>query len=586
MALPILHNPPMFITTVQECSGYVTSEVCQECVDTVAQDITTKLCPNSKQAIVWYDECMLRYSNQSFFSIMQVSPSFFRRIGENIDSADRFNQIAAQLINDLEREAVSSNTLFANGEINFRSSQNIYGLVQCTSDLSSSDCNTCLRVAISDFGRCCFGKGGATVIRPSCYFRYEMYRFNDSKFTASPPSPLVLPSPPPPSTNTTNTKGNNSSKLVAIIVVPLVTAILSTITLWCFCLRRRKAKKNIDGKQLRIDEVESLQFNLTTIRAATDNFSDANKLGEGGFGYVYKGTLLDGEEIAVKRLSRFSCHGEEEFKNEVVLVAKLQHENLVRLLGFCLDGEEKLLIYEFMPNASLDQFIFDPTKSTILDWETRFKIIGGIAQGLLYLHEDSQYSIIHRDLKASNILLGSDMNPKISDFGTARMFMLDQSQANTSRIVGTRGYMAPEYVNHGYFSVKSDVFSFGVLVLEILSGQKNTSFYESVLGGAQDLLSYAWRHWKNGTALELLDPALKECFSINEVMICVQIGLLCVQVDIADRPTMASIVTMLKSNSVPLPVPSPPAYFMSNQRTTNLAPWSVNESAISELYPR
>jgi serine/threonine protein kinase len=178
-------------------------------------------------------------------------------------------------------------------------------------------------------------------------------------------------------------------------------------------------------------------YSLDRIKAATCNFSDSNKLGEGGFGPVYMGTLPGGEEVAVKRLCRNSGQGLEEFKNEVILIAKLQHRNLVRLLGCCLQREEKILVYEYMPNKSLDAFLFNPEKQGLLDWSKRFDIIEGIARGLLYLHRDSRLRIVHRDLKASNILLDADMNPKISDFGMARMFGGDQNQFNTNRVVGT-----------------------------------------------------------------------------------------------------------------------------------------------------
>ncbi|KAL3850838.1 hypothetical protein ACJIZ3_012720 [Penstemon smallii] len=222
--------------------------------------------------------------------------------------------------------------------------------------------------------------------------------------------------------------------------------------------------------------VESQQYEFGKIRAATNDFTEANKLGQGGFGVVYKGKLLNDQEIAVKRLSRNSGQGNLEFKNEVMLLARLQHRNLVRLKGFSIEGTEKLLVYEFVENASLDNFIFDPAKRSYLDWDRCYKIISGIARGLLYLHEDSRLRIIHRDLKAGNVLLDGEMNPKIADFGMARLFVPDETQGNTSRIVGTYGYMAPEYAIHGQFSVKSDVFSFGVLVLEIISGQRNNNF--------------------------------------------------------------------------------------------------------------
>ncbi|CAN4083855.1 unnamed protein product [Withania somnifera] len=332
-------------------------------------------------------------------------------------------------------------------------------------------------------------------------------------------------------------------------------------------MRRRKRKLVDESQSIRGDDIsttESLQYEFSTIRAATDNFSNANKLGQGGFGSVYKGKLPNGQEIAVKRLSADSGQGDLEFKNEVLLVARLQHRNLVRLLGFCLDGTERLLIYEFVRNASLDHFLFDQVKRRQLDWERRSKIIGGVAKGILYLHEDSRLRIIHRDLKASNVLLDAEMNPKIADFGMARLFTLDETQGNTSRIVGTYGYMAPEYAMHGQFSVKSDVFSFGVLVLEILSGQKNTCFRngESV----EDLLSYAWTNWREGTATNLIDPMLMRGSSglARDMMRCIHIALLCVQDNIVDRPTMAAVVLMLSSLSLSLPMPSGPAYYTHN----------------------
>lgn len=230
--------------------------------------------------------------------------------------------------------------------------------------------------------------------------------------------------------------------------------------------------------EMEMSTVGSLKFDLSTIEAATNNFFDDNKIGEGGFGPVYKGVLANGTEVAVKRLSKSSGQGSHEFVTEVILMAKLQHRNLVRLLGFCLEDEERILIYEFVPNKSLDHFIFDPNRQGHLDWVKRYKIIEGIARGMLYLHHDSRLRIIHRDLKTSNVLLDQDMNAKISDFGLARIFGVDQTQASTNRIVGTYGYMSPEYAVRGQFSVKSDVFAFGVVVLEIITGKKSSSFFD------------------------------------------------------------------------------------------------------------
>ncbi|KAL7213279.1 hypothetical protein ACSBR2_015902 [Camellia fascicularis] len=303
------------------------------------------------------------------------------------------------------------------------------------------------------------------------------------------------------------------------------------------------------------------------ILAATDNFSTTNKLGEGGFGPVYMGKLQDGQQVAVKRLSSHSGQGVEEFKNEIILVSKLQHRNLVRLSGCCIEGEEKLLVYEYMPNKSLDTFLFDATKRVQLDWTKRFHIILGIARGLLYLHRDSCLRIIHRDLKASNILLDDNMNPKISDFGLARTFQVTQELTNTHKVVGTFGYMSPEYAMGGLFSEKSDVYSFGVLLLEMVSGMRNTSFHyhKKYL----NLLGYAWKLYNESRASDLVDELVIDSCSWSEVMRCVHIGLLCVQDHVADRPTMSDVVLMI-SNEIDLPHPKQPTFTIQSLSDVDL----------------
>ncbi|XP_044465161.1 G-type lectin S-receptor-like serine/threonine-protein kinase At4g03230 isoform X2 [Mangifera indica] len=319
----------------------------------------------------------------------------------------------------------------------------------------------------------------------------------------------------------------------------------------------------IDSGQFREEDKKGIDlpfFDFRSVLAATDNFSEANKLGKGGFGPVYKGKFSGGQDIAVKRLSSVSGQGLQEFKNEVVLIAKLQHRNLVRILGYCIERGERILLYEYMPNKSLDFFIFDRTLSLLLDWETRFNIILGITRGLVYLHQDSRLRIIHRDLKTSNILLDHEMNPKISDFGLAKIFEGTQTEGTTNRVVGTYGYMSPEYALDGFFSVKSDVFSFGVVVLEIISGKKNTGFYNSE--EALSLLGYAWRLWQEDKALDLIDQKLRESWKTDEILKCINIGLLCVQEDPDDRPTMSMVIVMLGGETVTLPAPKAPAFIL------------------------
>ncbi|PHT44251.1 G-type lectin S-receptor-like serine/threonine-protein kinase [Capsicum baccatum] len=321
------------------------------------------------------------------------------------------------------------------------------------------------------------------------------------------------------------------------------------------------------------EEFEIPLFDLSTIAKATNNFSIDVKIGEGGFGPVYKGKL-EGQEIAVKRLSRTSTQGENEFKNEVLCIAKLQHRNLVKIIGCCVEGEEKMLIYEYLPNGSLDSFIFDDTQNKVLDWPKRFHIINSIARGLLYLHQDSQLRIIHRDLKANNILLDKDMNPKISDFGLAKICEEDDNEAKTNRVVGTRGYLSPEYASQGLYSVKSDVFSFGILVLEIVSGKSNRRF--SHPDHYLNLLGHAWKIYKEGRSIELLDEHLSDTCSRSEVERSICVGLLCVQQCPEDRPSMSSVVFMLNNEGV-LPQAKQPGFYI--ERNTKEVEFSSNQHA-------
>ncbi|KAL1567084.1 putative serine/threonine-protein kinase receptor [Salvia divinorum] len=349
-------------------------------------------------------------------------------------------------------------------------------------------------------------------------------------------------------------KTSGAKKLVVIFVASavLILAVFGGGVLFIKRQRREASKSNDEDIDMKI-------FKLETIVAATNNFSWENMIGEGGFGPVYKGSLSAEGEIAVKRLSRTSQQGLEEFKNEVILIAKLQHRNLVRLLGCCICGEERMLIYEYLQNKSLDHFIFDQNRRKLVTWAMRFDIIMGIARGLLYLHQDSRLKIIHRDLKTSNILLDKDLNAKISDFGLARIFGEGQSIARTRRVVGTYGYMAPEYAFYGKYSVKSDVFALGVILLEIVSGRKNRGFGQS--DDNHSLLGHAWFLWRENKIRELMDECLSNTFIESQVKRCIHVGLLCVQKFAEDRPVMSSVVFMLGNDEAIIPDPKEPGFF-------------------------
>ncbi|KAL1563656.1 G-type lectin S-receptor-like serine/threonine-protein kinase isoform X2 [Salvia divinorum] len=367
--------------------------------------------------------------------------------------------------------------------------------------------------------------------------------------------------------------------LISIAFGVLISAIINGGVL--FMVKRKEHVRMNDG------DSELPVIKMATIVQATNNFSKENMIGAGGFGLVYKGNMPSGEEIAVKRLSRSSRQGLEEFRNEVTVIAKLQHRNLVRLLGCCIEKqeEERMLIYEYLQNKSLDLFIFDYSGRTLLTWPNRYDIIMGITRGLLYLHHDSRLKIIHRDLKTSNILLDGHLSPKISDFGLARIFEEDQSLARTRRVIGTYGYMAPEYAMDGKFSVKSDIFSLGVVLLEIISGKRNRGYANS--GHYLNLLGHAWLLWNEKRIMELMDECLNDTFKESEVKRCMQVGLLCVQKFADDRPFMSSVVSMLGSDGAVLPEPKEPGFFMERSCSTSPYVESENETiTITDLEAR
>ncbi|KAL7084373.1 hypothetical protein ACP275_14G220100 [Erythranthe tilingii] len=594
------------------CRGDAGVEKCGACIKDVTQELRRN-CTNQSAAVAWSDLCMVRYSNTTLYrKFDNAIGNIWQDIGVNVTSPIMYKADLQKLLENLTIKASSGGYLrkIAYGNATGPDLQTIYALVQCTPDLSTDDCNSCL-TQIEPYLVEWVTRG--RVAWPSCTIFYDTNNrfYNETRLQEldqlvhESPSLMLPHSPILPPPGRKNIDGNSSTRIVIIIIIIAVSVIAFAIlaaTAVILLRRRMKQKEKLDNE---ITTAESLQYAFSTISAATNDFSDNNKLGQGGFGAVYMGNLPNNREIAVKRLSKNSRQGDLEFKNEVVLLAKLQHRNLVKLLGFSIRGTEKLIIYEFVPNTSLDRFIFDPIRSSSLDWYIRKKIIGGIAKGILYLHEDSQIRIIHRDLKASNILLDGEMNPKIADFGMARLFGHDETQGNTSKIVGTYGYMSPEYAMHGQFSVRSDVFSFGVLVLEIICGRRSNCIKD---GAYVDLLSFAWKNWCRGSAENIIDPVLRGAASactssLEDILRCIQIGLLCVEENAANRPTMASILLMLSGPTINLPTPSDPALFMANRfgPKTPLTPeydsnanklysssagLSTNDVTVTDLYPR
>ncbi|KAJ0264861.1 Cysteine-rich receptor-like protein kinase 40 [Hirschfeldia incana] len=563
-----LGKSPNSVHALVLCQRGYKRQDCISCVEKVTQEIETG-CPNRMDSFKWdnndgdHVSCLVSSSNHSTLGNLELEPSVIYPNALSIEpSKDMtlFRQQWEATVNRTLEDATEAETssilkYYSAVEAEFTEYPNVYMLMQCTPDITSRECKICLEKCVTYFKKQFWGRQGGEVSLPSCVFRWDLYAFhgafdNLTRVPAPPRSPAQANG-----TFITDKKGRSirSSGIIAIIGVPTLVNLLVFIGLIKFYVRRKNSYNGYNNEYSDSNGQPMLRFDLGTISMATNDFSSENKLGQGGFGTVCKGILPNGQEIAVKRLTKGSGQGDIEFKNEVSLLTRLQHKNLVKLLGFCNEEDEEILIYEFVPNSSLDHFIFDEEKRSLLTWEVRFRIIEGIARGLLYLHEDSQLKIIHRDLKASNVLLDAEMNPKVADFGTARLFEEDETRAETRRIAGTRGYMAPEYLNHGQISAKSDVYSFGVVLLEMINGGKNNSFK------GEGLAAYAWKRWVEGKPETIIDPFLVENPS-NEIIKLIQIGLLCVQENAGKRPTMSSVIVWLGSETITIPLPNAPAF--------------------------
>ncbi|WVZ60092.1 hypothetical protein U9M48_010156 [Paspalum notatum var. saurae] len=647
------------------CRGDVNGTSCASCLALVPGVAFGDGCRGSKDASVYYDRCLLQFSDQDFLASPD-DPTAPAQYGLNLEvnitgDPGRFVRLAADLMGALSAWAAHNSTSrYAAGvatsaagftTTDFDLVHDIYGLVQCTPDQTPAACQGCLDGLRARMPALFTGTTGAQFNLVWCNLRYEVYPFYDSSPVVNLVAPPSTPTPAPASAP-------------------------------------GQLNDDHDGEE---EDSGSLLFDLTTLRRATENFAEENKLGHGGFGGVARwpadrceeagpaspcpktsspiplsvrripssndslrifsigdvldplvsapdpgagepmveslpvasfcapspAELIDGAAEATEsqvcaavgrhRLTAASEQGLKQLKNELLLVAKLRHNNLAKLYGVCLKEQEKLLVYEYLPNRSLDTFLFVPEKRALLDWATRYRIIYGTARGLLYLHEDSQIKVMHRDLKASNILLDADMNPKISDFGLARLFNGDKTTTVTSQVVGTLGYMAPEYAVMGLLSVKLDVYSFGVLVLEVVTGRRNTdACFESGsdVQGSSTMLSYVWDHWSNGRALETMDPSLEPGHQApeSEALKCIHLALLCVQENPADRPTMLDVLVMLHGQTSSFAAPSKPAFAFTQAGDSNVssggsgndggasaaaaAVFSVNEMSITEFQPR
>ncbi|XP_060196194.1 cysteine-rich receptor-like protein kinase 2 isoform X1 [Lycium barbarum] len=533
---------------------------------------------------IYLDGCFMRSENYTFYE-QYLGPEDRHVCGNRMTKGSLFQQNARQAIQQAVANAPSNNG-YARAQVSVPgpSNETAYVLADCWRTLSSNSCAACLQNASASMLGCLPWSEGRALYT-GCFMRYS-----DTNFL-----------------NAISTNGGSSSGgKVAVIVIVVVSSMLIlevvvviAIYVWKNKQIQKKRKGANDAKKLvKILHDNSLNFKYLTLEKATGSFDVANKLGQGGFGMVYKGVLVDGREIAVKRLFINNKHRAADFYNEVNIISSVEHKNLVRLLGCSCSGPESLLVYEFLPNQSLDRFIFDPVKGKALNWEKRFEIIIGTTEGLIYLHENTKTRIIHRDIKASNILLDSRLRAKIADFGLARSFQEDKSHISTT-IAGTLGYMAPEYVAHGQLTEKADVYGFGVLLLEIVTGRQNNR--SKNVEYTKSLVSIAWDHFQRGIVEELFDSNLMlhnyhTIYVKNEVARVLHVGLLCTQEIPTLRPSMSRALQMFVKKDEKLPPPTNPPFV--DEKTMELHdPWekyslkegdsaSIANLSHSSFYPR
>ncbi|XP_074582302.1 cysteine-rich receptor-like protein kinase 2 [Curcuma longa] len=509
-----------------QCRGYLSTDDCLTCFSAAAVRIRRCGAANGARAI--YDECFLRYESGPFFD-QGTLPGLFNICGSR-NTTGGLAAAARQLLEDLSTATPRTPEFFAAAE-----REGVFGIAQCVETVSVEGCGQCLAAAVNNAGLCLPAAEGRAV-DTGCFMRYS----NESFFPANQTMDLS------PFLNS-----GRSNKRRAIIWgvaggVGGLLLLLGLVTLlW---IRRSRDQRGRKGDILGATELQGpLNFHYKDLKKATNNFSKDSKLGGGGFGDVYKGILKNGKTVAVKRLAIAQIsRARADFQTEVKLISNVHHRNLIRLLGCSSKGKDFLLVYEYMANSSLDKFIFGDRRG-FLNWKQRFSIIVGMARGLSYLHQEFHVCIIHRDIKCSNILLDDDFQPRIADFGLARLLPEDKSHLST-RFAGTLGYTAPEYVIQGQLSEKVDTYSFGVVVLEIISGRQSNDV--KLEPDAQYLLEWAWKLYERDQLIELVDETLDPSeYSPEEVKRIIKIALLCTQSAAAARPTMSEMVVMLLGQS-------------------------------------
>ncbi|XP_024521955.1 cysteine-rich receptor-like protein kinase 2 isoform X2 [Selaginella moellendorffii] len=556
-----------------QCRGDISSSDCNACASTAIKSLNGSCVRNStKGGRVQEETCFLRYEDHYFFSNYSGIDSALVNCSSGISNSSQYLSNTDTGFAFLRDRIPGSAGGFMIAVAGTSPDNSAYVLGQCVRDLSTSDCATCLEKARSSLSSTCNGRDGGSCYLAECNMQYESFKFFGGVPVNASSSTAVF----------TSGGGSNKARNVGIIVGVIAAVLLVAGIALGMNWRWRKNANDVQSTLHR----GPVTFPYRMLKSSTANFDESHKLGEGGFGAVYKGYLPDGSEVAIKKLTVTSKHGELQFLNEVKAISNVQHRNLVRLLGCSTEGTERLLVYELLKNNSLENALFGPVEKP-LSWETRHNILLGTARGLAYLHEDSQIRIVHRDIKPSNILLDEFYEAKIADFGLARLFESShQLEVLTTKAAGTYGYMAPEYALNGQLSDKIDVYSYGIVILETVSGKRNRD---------RSLVDEAWQiHADAGGVFgDFVDPKLENEVSNSQALQLVTLALMCTQDLPQARPSMPHVVAMLAGYSnahVPenLSRSSSLSYTaMRSNDSTRISSGASNESPqISTLGPR
>ncbi|XP_047959693.1 cold-responsive protein kinase 1-like [Salvia hispanica] len=513
------------VYALAQCRHYMSQADCLTCYDKAFSLIQSNcVSHNQTGGRVSSEGCFLRYEDYDFYE--RISDSWPKC--ENFPSSDEagiFREERRRLLDDLQVATPRmKGTYFAASKRN-----TVYALAQCVLSVTEDSCRSCLQEAKVNLQTCSDARNGS-VDEDSCFMRYSDQPFFPDNYKTD----LDLLRP-----------GIDEKAVIGGTVGGSLLFVIVVITFVWFKFSRHLKNAliaNILGAtQLQLPN----RYSYTDLKEATNNFSNQSKIGQGAFGAVYKATLKNETVVAVKKLDMKYNRAKADFESEVRLISNVHHRNLVRLLGCCTKGSDLLLVYEFMENKSLDIFLYG-NKRGLLSWKQRVDIIFGTAKGIAFLHEDYHTTIIHRDIKPGNILLNNHFQAKIADFGLARLLPENQTHASTN-FAGTLGYTAPEYAIGGHLSDKVDIYGFGIVMLEIISGRKSTDVTpDSTL---DYLLKEAWKLYERDMHQNLADVALNSNeYQVEEVKKMVEIAMLCVQSTPSSRPTMSQVIFMLSGD--------------------------------------